>query len=110
MSKLAIIAAGLVLLAILAFLMSPALAWDGSSKVEVRFHVRESRKGPIKGAKVLVVRESQLYMLSDTNLSEALPPIITDAHGLAVVQIMCPAGGGSGLLGKRGQFRFEHDL
>jgi hypothetical protein len=110
MKKLAVIAAGLVLLAVIAFLMSPALAWDGGANVEVRFHVRESRKGPIQGARVFVVLESQLYMLSNTNFLETFSPTVTDDRGQAVVQLMCPAGGESGVFGKTGSFHFQHDL
>lgn len=51
-----------------------------------------------------------IYMLSDTNFADTFPPVITDGRGQAIVQVMCPAGGGSGLFGKTGRFRFTHDL
>ena len=110
MKKLAVIVGILVALALLAALLLPALAWDGGANVEVRFHVHESGRGPIKGAKVLVVLASQLSMLSDTNFADAFPGVITDDRGQATLRVMCPAGGGSGLLGRTGHFRFVHDL
>ena len=110
MKKLAVIGGSLAVLVLVAIMMLPSLAWDGGANVEIRFHVRESGRGPITGAKVRVIRDSQLYMLSDTNVADTFPPVITDGRGQAIVQVMCPAGGGSGLFGKTGRFRFAHDL
>jgi len=110
MKKFAIFGGVLVVVALVATLMLPSLAWDGGANVEVRFHVRESGREPIKGAKVLVIPESRLYMLSGTNFSDAFTLVVTDDRGQAIVKIMCPAGGGSGLFGKTGRFRFVHDL
>jgi hypothetical protein len=111
MKKIAVIGVVLVVLALVLIMMMSSLVWDGGANVEVRFHICESASsGPVRGARVHVIRDSQLDLLSNTNFSAKFPPVITDGRGQATLQVMCPAGGGHGLFGKTGRFRFAHDL
>lgn len=112
MKKLAIIVGVVAVVILVAWLLSQMrVAWDGGANVQFRFRVVDSgRAGPVKDARIRVIRESHLQHVSDTNLAGMFPPVLTDATGSATVSVMCFAGGSRGFFGKSGRFIITHEL
>jgi hypothetical protein len=112
MKKWSIVGGVIGLVLCLAWALRPVLAWNGGATVQFRFHVVESGGArPVKGARIRIIRESELQSLFDTNGAAGMPPAhTTDANGSAAVSVMCGAGGSQGWLGKTGHFIIAHEL
>jgi hypothetical protein len=109
--KLAIIGVILAVVVVFAYLLPPLLAWKGGAGVQFRFHVIESGSShAVAGAKIWVVRDSELHFFTDTNYAEMFHAVTTDAGGFGTVLVSCEASGSRDFFGRTGHFVIAHEL